>query len=138
MTLLICEKSNEMNTYKEKFIVKETDCISDISSELPSVLSTYILVKWMEIVSARLINKQLDTQKYMTMGKRVDIEHSSMAKLGEEVMVEATMVEQCKREVLFSVLATIGEKEIAKATHIRSLISKKVVAKMIGKVKNEN
>ena len=127
-----------MNIYKEKFIVEENDCISDISSELPSALGTYILVKWMETVSARLINKQIDTQKYMTMGKRVDIEHSSMAKIGEEVIVEATMVEQSKREVLFSVVATLGEKEIAKATHIRSLISKKVVAKMMGKVKNEN
>ena len=120
-----------MNIYKEKFIVEENDCISDISSELPSALGTYILVKWMETVSARLINKQIDTQKYMTMGKRVDIEHSSMAKIGEEVIVEATMVEQSKREVLFSVVATLGEKEIAKASHTRVIISKKAVAKMM-------
>ena len=55
--------------YKEYFTVEEKDCISDISSELPSVLGTYILVKWMEIVSARLINQQINTQKYMTVGK---------------------------------------------------------------------
>ncbi len=121
-----------MNIYKEKFIVEENDCISDISSVLPSVLGTYILVKWMETVSARLINKQLDTQKQITMGKRVDIEHSGMAKLGEEVMIEATIVEQSKREVLFNVVAMLGEKEIARATHTRVVISKKAVAKMMG------
>ena len=36
------------DSYSEKFIVKEQDCISEINSELPSVLGTYILVKWME------------------------------------------------------------------------------------------
>ena len=117
--------------YKEYFQVKEQDCISEISSELPSVLGTYILVKWMETVSATLINKQIDTQKYMTMGKRVDIEHSGMANKGEEVMIEATLVEQSKREVLFSVVAMLGEKEIAKASHTRVIISKKAVAKMM-------
>ena len=121
-----------IDSYSEKFTVKEQDCISDINSELPSVLGTYILVKWMETVSARLINKQLDTQKQITMGKRVDIEHNGMAKLGEEVMVEATIVEQSKREIVFSVVAMLGDKEIAKATHVRTLISKKVVAKMMG------
>ncbi len=121
------------DSYSEKFIVKEQDCISEINSELPSVLGTYILVKWMETVSARLINKQIDTQKQMTMGKRVDIEHNGMAKLGEEVIIEATIVEQSKREILFNVVAMLGEKEIARATHTRVVISKKAVAKMMGK-----
>ena len=119
-----------IDSYSEEFIVKEQDCISEISSELPSVLGTYILVKWMETVSATLINKQIDTQKYMTMGKRVDIEHSGMAKLGEEVIIEATIVEQSKREVLFNVVTMLGEKEIAKASHTRVIISKKAVDKM--------
>ncbi len=122
-----------IDSYSEKFTVKEQDCISEINSELPSVLGTYILVKWMETVSARLINKQIDTQKQMTMGKRVDIKHSGMAKLGEEVIIEATIVEQSKREVLFNVVAMLGEKEIAKATHTRVVISKKAVAKMMGR-----
>ncbi len=121
------------DSYSEAFIVKKEDCISDINSELPSVLGTYILVKWMETVSARLINKQIDTQKQMTMGKRVDIEHNGMAKLGNEVMVEATIIEQSKREVLFNVVAMLGDKKIAKATHTRVMISKKAVAKMMGK-----
>ena len=121
------------DSYSEAFTVKEQDCISDINSELPSVLGTYILVKWMETVSARLINKQIDTQKQMTMGKRVDIEHSGMAKLGEDVMIEATIVEQSKREVLFNVVAMLGDKKIAKATHTRVVIFKKAVARMMGK-----
>ena len=120
------------DSYSEAFTVKEQDCISEINSELPSVLGTYILVKWMEIVSARLINKQIDTQKLIIMGKRVDIEHSSMAKEGDEVVIEATIVEQSKREILFNVVAMLGDKEIAKATHVRTLISKKVVSKVMG------
>ena len=121
-----------IDSYSEKFTVKEQDCISEINSELPSVLGTYILVKWMETVSARLINKQLDTQKQITMGKRVEIEHSGMARLGDEVMVEATIVEQSKREVLFNVVAMLGYKEIAKTSHTRIVISKKAVDRMMG------
>ena len=79
-------------SYSEKFIIKEQDCISEISNELPSVLGTYILVKWMEIVSAKLINKKIDTQKYITMGKRVDITHSGMAKKSEEITIEAILL----------------------------------------------
>ena len=122
-----------IDSYSEKFTVKEQDCISEISSELPSVLGTYILVKWMETVSATLINQQIDSSKYMTMGKRIDIEHSGMAKKGDEVMVEATIIEQSKREVLFSLVAILGDNEIAKASHTRVIISKKVVDKMTGK-----
>jgi len=107
------------NNYSEKFIVEKEDCISEINSALPSVLGTYILVKWMEIVCARLINKQLDT-------------NSGMAKRGDEVMIRATIEEQSKREVLFTVVAMLGEKEIVKASHTRVVISKKVVAKMMG------
>ena len=124
----------DKDSYSEDFIVKEQDCISEISSSLPSVLGTYILVKWMETVSARLINKQIDTQKYMTMGKRVDIEHGGMAKRGEEIMIKATVVEQSKREILLRVVAMLGDHEIAIASHTRIVISKKVLSKMMGEI----
>ncbi len=124
----------DKDSYSEDFIVKEQDCISEISSSLPSVLGTYILVKWMETVSARLINKQIDTQKYITMGKRVDIEHSGMAKRGEEIIIKATVVERSKREVLLRVVAMLGDNEIAIASHTRIVISKKILFKMMGEV----
>ncbi len=124
----------DKDSYSEDFIVKEQDCISEISSSLPSVLGTYILVKWMETVSARLINKQIDTQKYITMGKRVDIEHSGMAKRGEEIIIKATVVERSKREVLLRVVAMLGDNEIAIASHTRIVISKKILSKMMGEV----
>ena len=46
------------NRYEESFIAETDDCISAIKSTLPDILGTYSILKWMEIVSAKLINKQ--------------------------------------------------------------------------------
>jgi len=54
-----------MRELKDKFIVEAKDCIFDISDTLPAVLGTYTLVKWMEIVSANLINRHIDCQNYL-------------------------------------------------------------------------
>ena len=62
-----------MKTYKERFIVSKADCISAIDSNLPSVLGTYTIVKWMEIVSAKCINQTLDLNKYITVGEQASI-----------------------------------------------------------------
>ena len=85
----------------------------------------------MEIVSAKLINYQLDCEKYITMGKEVSIEHLGMVKLGEKVMVTSQIIEQNKKEVQFSMQVMLGEKEIAKASHLRVIIPVKLVERMM-------
>jgi len=120
-----------LNRYKEKFIVEADDCISAINSTLPDVLGTYTIVKWMEIVSASLLNKQLDTQRYISVGKEVNIEHLTMAKLGEELVVISEITKQGKKEVYFSIRAMLGEKEIASASHVRGIVPLKIVERMM-------
>jgi len=58
-----------MKVYSENFIVKQEDCISDIADYLPSILGTYTLVKWMEIVSAKNIYEEIDQERYITVGQ---------------------------------------------------------------------
>jgi predicted thioesterase len=119
------------NRYEEKFIVKSDDCISEIDGTLPDVLGTYIIVKWMEIVSAKLINKQLDIQRYISVGKKVNIEHFAMVKLGEELVIISEIVEQSKKEIHFSLRAMLREKEIARASHLRSIVPLKIIERMM-------
>jgi len=119
------------NRYTEKFIVEKNDCISAINSTLPDILGTYTIVKWMEIVSAKLINKQLDTQRYISVGKELNIEHFAMAKLGEELIVISEITKQDKKEVCFNISAMLGEKEIARASHLRGIVPLKIVERMM-------
>ena len=55
-----------------------------------------------------------------------------MVKKGEAVTIEAAIMEQSKREVSFRRVAMLEDKEIARAIHTRTLISKKIVTRMIG------
>ena len=120
-----------MNKLTQIFRVKKEDCISDLADYLPAMLGTYVLVKWMEIVSAKNINTQIDKEKYITLGQRVDIEHLQMVKLGEEVEVISTITEKSKRDIFFEIEAFNVEGElVARATHKRVLMPLKVVGKL--------
>ena len=121
----------DKDSYSEEFIVKEQDCISEINSELPSVLGTYTLVKWMEIVSAKLINTQIDTSYYISVGKTVNLEHNGMVKLGEKISIISHIVEQNKKEVQFEIQASYKDNEIANAKHLRVIIPTKLVERML-------
>ena len=121
-----------MKIYSESFTVKKEDCISDIAEYLPSMLGTYTLVKWMEIVSAKNIYAQIDQKKYITVGQMVNIEHLQMVKLDEIIEVVSTLTSQEKREIFFEVEA-FNEQGVlvAKATHKRVLMPLKVVEKVL-------
>jgi len=120
-----------MSSLVQKFRVTQEDCISDLADYLPEMLGTYILVKWMEIVSVKNIYRQIDKEKYITFGKIVNIEHLQMAKLGEEIEIISTIIEQEKRNLSFEIEAFNSEGVlVAKATHTRILMPLKVFKKV--------
>ena len=120
-----------MKTYKERFIVSRADCISAIDSNLPSVLGTYTIVKWMEIVSAKCINQTLDLNKYITVGEQVSIEHTAMVKLGEKVEIVTSISKEEKRAVFFEIQALCSGKVVATATHKRTKVPLKLLERLI-------
>ena len=121
-----------MSSLTQKFKVKKEDCISDLAEYLPAMLGTYVLVKWMEIVSVKKIYEQIDKEKYITVGQMVNIEHLQMVKLDEIIEVVSTLTSQEKREIFFEVEA-FNEQGVlvAKATHKRVLMPLKVVEKVL-------
>jgi len=121
-----------MNKLTQTFRVEKEDCISDIADYLPAMLGTYILVKWMEIVSAKNINAQIDQKRYITVGQWVDIEHLQMVKIGEKIEVVSTIIKREKRDILFEIEAFNSQGIlVAKAIHKRILMSLKVVEKVL-------
>ena len=120
-----------MSSLTQIFRVKKEDCISDLADYLPAMLGTYTLVKWMEIVSAKNINIQIDPKKQITVGQRVDIEHLQMVKLEEEIEIISTITEQVKRDIFFEIEAFNVEGElVARATHKRVFMPLKVIEKI--------
>ena len=119
-----------INSYSEKFIVKQADCISAIDSNLPSVLGTYTIVKWMEITSAKCINQSIDLNKYITVGEQISIEHTSMVKLSEKVEIVANIIKEENRAIFFEIKALCNNNVIATATHKRTKIPLKLLKRL--------
>ena len=117
------------DNFSEIFVVLKKHCISEIDSALPSILGTYTLVKWMEIVSAKNINRELDAD-HITVGKVFAIEHIGMAKVGDNIHITATIEKREKRKIDFSIVATLNDEIIAKATHKRVIIPTKLLSKI--------
>ncbi len=121
-----------MQILEEIFIIKNSDCISSIDSSLPPLLGTYTLVKWMEIVSAKLANKNIN-DGFLTVGQEVCIEHKGMGKIEQEIKITSKMVESSKKTIRFHIFATISDKQIASATHTRIIISEKIITRQLQK-----
>ena len=118
------------SAHEECFTVAAEDCISHIDSTLPSLLGTYTIVKWMEITSAKNINTTIDTEKQITVGQEVAIEHSGVGKIGDKVQVTSRLVKQEKRKYYFEIEAMISGERIAKASHKRVLMPLRVLEKL--------
>ena len=117
------------NQQSQIFHVAERDCISSIDSSLPDILGTYIIVKWMEIVSAKIVNQQLDDQ-YISVGGKISIDHTGMVKLGDNVEIISTIKNREKRRMFFLVEALSNGKIIANAQHERVIISTKMLTRI--------
>ncbi len=120
----------ETDNYSEEYTVSLIDCISEIDNSLPDILGTYTIVKWMETVSAKNINKKID-KNYITVGKKVSIEHIGMAKIGDIVKITSKIIFKDKRNVEFVIQAMLNNEIIAKATHKRIIIPTKLLDRMI-------
>ena len=118
------------NPYSEMFCVTKNDCISAIDDSLPDLLGTYTIVKWMEIVSAKNINQQLDDQQ-ISVGGKISIEHSGMVKNGDKVKITSIIKSFHKRNVSFIIEANNQGKIIAKARHDRTIIPRKLISRLL-------
>ena len=113
------------------FTVHTSDCIRTLDPTLPDLLGTYILVQWMEITAAKLINGVLNTGERLTVGEHVDIHHTGMAKIEESVTITATLIEHDKKHAQFTIEAYNGDKRIATAEHRRAIIPRKLLERMM-------
>ena len=104
------------------FNVDDEDLISAIDSRLPPVLGTYVIVKWAEITSSKLVLPDiLDSQ--LTVGVRVDIKHFGLASIGNIVNIESNVTSVKGNIIGFEINVKTQKETIATLKHSRALIT---------------
>jgi predicted thioesterase len=116
--------------HTQTFVVEPHDCINLLDPTLPDLLGTYILVKWMEITAATQLGHLIDSNR-ISVGARVDIEHTGMAKLGDTIRITSRLIAHDDKNAAFAIKAHLGDKQIATADHRRTILPKKLLGRMM-------
>ncbi|MFQ5918208.1 MAG: thioesterase family protein [Candidatus Binatia bacterium] len=88
-----------------------------------AVLSTPMMIAWMELTSADLVRPFLPVG-FATVGYEVQVKHKAAALLGSELTVSSKLLEADGRKLLFEVQVTEGEKIIGTGLHRRTIVPK--------------
>lgn len=118
-------KINE--TYEKAFLVLESHSAKKMGSGDLEVLSTPVLVAYMEETARDLLKKYLD-KELGSVGSNININHIAPTKIGSTVKVKAEIIDIIKeRFIKFNITAfeiTNDEnKEIGNAEHTRVIIN---------------
>lgn len=105
-------------THERNLTVKEKHSVSPAGT---SVLSTPMMIAFMEITSADLVQPLLPSG-YTTVGYEVQVKHKAPAALGADVKVWAKLLEADGRKLLFEVRVTEQAKLIGEGLHRRTIV----------------
>jgi predicted thioesterase len=103
---------------------------SAISSGAVYVLSTPIMIAFMEDVSFTLAQKYLEKGK-TTVGYHVDVKHLAPAPIGSEVRVRSTLIEVNGRRLKFKVEAYFKDVKIGDGIHERVIVDEEEFMKKV-------
>jgi fluoroacetyl-CoA thioesterase len=105
-------------TREHELTVEEEHAVSPAGRQ---VLSTPMMIRYMELNSAKLIHPLLPAH-LASVGYEVHIRHKAPAPLGAKLTVWSKLVEIDGRKLLFDVRVTEGEKLIGEGTHRRTIV----------------
>lgn len=108
----------------KEFLVLDKHSAKNMGSGDLDVLSTPMLVAFMEESSKELLNKYLSKEQG-SVGSNININHISPTKIGEKITVHTKIIENKNDKFIkFYILAYNNEqKEIANAEHTRVIIN---------------
>lgn len=107
-----------------KFTVKENETAKFVKSGTLDVLSTPTLCKYMENTCVSLLENRL-LKGLTTVGYHIEIKHLAPSKIGDEITINAKLVNTNGRKLIFELIAKEKEKVIGKATHKRMIVEEK-------------
>jgi predicted thioesterase len=106
-----------------RFVVEPQHLIDFAGQDMPAVLSTPWLIKWLEVTARELLRPLLEEGE-ASVGMEVDIRHLAPTPQGSEVQCTARVIGAEDSTVTFQVEASDGIELIARGVHKRAVISK--------------
>lgn len=115
----------------EKFDVTNEDTIAaQVAGDLPPVLGTFVLIKWMESVAGYMVQPYLPEGR-ISVGAQIDVEHLAPSPVGQKVHIEATYIGTEGAFLSFHIVAHDEVELIGRATHKRAVIAKPLLDRII-------
>lgn len=105
------------------FKVEPQHLIDFAGDDMPAVLSTPWLIKWLEQTARETLRPLLDEGE-ASVGMEVDLRHLAPTPVGSTVTCTARVISSEGRTVTFQVEAADEQELIARGSHKRAVISK--------------
>ncbi len=120
-------------THSESVVVSEANLASAVGSGLVDVYATPMLVALCELAASNCVKPHLEAGE-VTVGTKVDVEHSAASVTGMRVTATATVTAVDRRRVDFSLVVTDEAGEVGKGVHTRFVVDKeKFMAKALAR-----
>lgn len=108
-----------IKTVKIERVVQKENLASVMKSGSLDVLATPQMIAWMEEASCLC----LELEDGMTsVGTLMNVTHDMASPLGATIEIQASLVEQIKRKLVFEVEAFMNGKSIGKGSHERFIV----------------
>ena len=111
--------------------VTKHDIATSFGSEHMPVLATSKIVAFMEYVALSSV-QDLMPDGYSTVGSEINLKHLKPVKEGEKVSCSSRLLKVEGRRMYFEISMRNVCEEVAKATHIRTVINEGVFKRLIG------
>lgn len=105
------------------FKVEAQHLIDFAGDDMPAVLSTPWLIKWLEQTARETLRPLLE-QGEASVGMEVDVRHLAPTPIGAVVRCTARVISAESNTVTFQIEATDEQELIARGVHKRAIISK--------------
>ena len=105
-----------------RFPVTEADTAAAMGHPDPgvTVLGSPRIGLWFELATSPLMPDPGGAVRHVGVG--LVVHHLGLAEVGEEVAVEARVVDAAGRAVVFALVATVGERCVARGVHHRRIL----------------
>ena len=105
----------------QNFIVEEEHTAFHIGSGSLRVLSTPMMIAFIENTALNLLDEYLEPG-FSSVGMRVDVQHLAPSKMGNQIRVQAEVTKVSGDKITLKVAAWDGETQVGAGTHQRYII----------------
>lgn len=126
---------NIIENLEKKFIVKNEHSAKNVGSGDLDVLSTPILVAYIEETCKDIINMSLNNDELGSVGSKIELDHLAPSKIKNEILIKAKVKEIIKEKIIiFDIIAidNTTNKKIGIASHTRVIINNKKFLEKLG------